>query len=156
MTDVRHRTIDVFIENPKGAVAKIHHDEEALVPTHCELVDAPYLHAYGFVVGVSSGDGDMLDCFVISDEVLYTGDRLECIPIGYLEQWENDEEDFDIIAVPASEPTLIDSISLDDLHDELTAFIGAVFANKPDRNLRAGPLHGSTAAYELIDRLASA
>lgn len=146
-------TIDVFIENPKGAIAKIHHDEQALVPTHCELVAAPYVYAYGFVIGVPSGDGDMLDCFVISDRVLYTGDRLDCVPVGYLEQWENDHEDFDIIAVPASEAHLIDSIDLSKVHDDLTLFIAEVFSNIPDRTLRAGDIHGSAAAYDLLERL---
>ena len=150
------RTIDVFVENPKGAIAKIHHDEEALVPTHCELVSAPYAYAYGFVVGVPSGDGDMLDCFVISERVLYTGDRLECVPVGYMEQWENDQEDSDIIAVPLSEVHLIDSIDLDEVHRTLEDFIARVFAGKPNRTLRAGAMHGSSAAYDLIDSLSSA
>ena len=152
---VSGRTIDVFIENPKGARAKIHHDEEALAPTHCELVAAPYAYAYGFVVGVPSGDGDMLDCFVISDRVLYTGDRLDCIPIGYMEQWENDLEDADIIAVPADEVHLIDSIRLDEVHETLKTFIAGVFAGKQNRELRAGDMHDSTAALDLIDRLSS-
>ena len=147
------RTIDVFIENPKGALAKIHHDEVTLVPTHCELVAAPYAYAYGFVEGVPSGDGDMLDCFVISDEVLYTGDRLACIPIGYLEQWENDDEDFDIIAVPASEAHLVESTNLGEVHQTLSAFIAEVFSNLPDRTLRAGDMHSAADAYALIDRL---
>ncbi len=147
------RTIDVFVENPKGAIVKIHHDEKAFTPTHCELVAAPYAYAYGFVVNVPSGDGDMLDCFVISDNVLYTGTRLECIPIGYLEQWENGNEDYDIIAVPASETDLIKSTDLDVVHQTLTTFISEVFANIPDRTLRAGDIHDSSAAYALIDHL---
>jgi len=148
-----HRTIDVFVENPKGALAKIHHDEEALTPTHAELVAAPYAYAYGFVIGVPSGDGDMLDCFVISDEVRYTGDRLECIPIGYLEQWENNHEDFDIIAVPATESHLTESLDLGQIRQTLATFIDEVFANIPERTLRAGDIHDADAAYALIDRL---
>lgn len=152
MTTVQ-RTIDVFVENPKGALAKIHHDEEALVPTHCELVNAPYAYAYGFVVGVPSGDGDMLDCFVISERTLYTGDRLDCVPFGYLEQWENDDQDFNILAVPAGEADQIDSIDRDELYRTLHAFLTTVFANDPERNMRVGALHGAQEAFDLIDKL---
>lgn len=147
------RTIDVFVENPKGAVVKIHHDEDALTPTHCELVNAPYAYAYGFVVGVPSGDGDMLDCFVLSEKTLYTGDRLDCVPFGYLEQWENEQQDFDILAVPATETHLIDAIDQDDLHKTLQEFISTVFAADPERTLRVGELHGAQDAFALIDQL---
>lgn len=151
--NANQRTLDVFIENPKGSIAKIHHDEVALVPTHCELVGAPYAYAYGFVVGVPSGDGDMLDCFVISEQTLYTGDRLDCIPIGYLDQWQNGDEDHDIIAIPASEAHLIDSTDVAEVVETLRAFIGQVFSTIPDRTLSVGDFHNAQAAYDLVDEL---
>ena len=85
--------------------------------------------------------------------VRYTGDRLECIPIGYLEQWENNHEDFDIIAVPATESHLTESLDLGQIHQTLATFIDEVFANIPERTLRAGDIHDADAAYALIDRL---
>lgn len=147
------RTIDVFIENPKGAIVKIHHDEEALIPTHCELVNAPYVFAYGFVVGVRASDGDMLDCFVISQTTLFTGERVDCVPFAYLEQWENEVEDFDLLTVPATEAHLIDSIDLDEVFEMLKGFLSEVFAGKQNREIRVGKLGTAQGAYDLIDRL---
>ncbi len=147
------RTIDVFIENPKGAIVKIHHDEQALLPSHCELVGAPFVYAYGFVVGVPSGDGDMLDCFVLSERVLYTGDRIACIPFGYLEQWQNELEDFNILAVPADEAETLATIDLAEVHRTLDDFCAQVFIHDPGRTLRVGEVHGAQEAYDYIDNL---
>ncbi|MEM7275701.1 MAG: inorganic diphosphatase [Actinomycetota bacterium] len=145
----------VFIENPAGSQTKIHHDEERLVPTLVETVSAPFPHAYGFVVGVPSGDGDCLDCFVISRRPLRTGELIRCHPVALLEQYQNGLDDHDVIAVPVDEAALIGEVDLDEVVATLRTFMGKVFEHDPGRVLEVGELRDASAATALIDQLSA-
>ena len=141
---------NVFVENPQGATTKIHHDEEKLVPVFEESVSWPYPYAYGFVPGVVSGDGDCLDVFVISSDPIPSGTQLTCSAIALLEQWQNDEEDHDVLAVPSDELQHARTIDLDEVHRKITEHIGEVFSHDPDRTLRVGELLPASAAEALV------
>ncbi len=143
----------VFVENPAGSTTKTHHDEVNLVPTLVEQVSAPYPYAYGFVIGVPSGDGDSLDCFVLSSRPLATGEQLDCHPIALLEQYQNGLEDHDVLAVPADEIDLIPTIDLDAVKAELEAHMSQVFAHDPGRVLEVGALRSAAEATSLIEEL---
>ena len=141
---------DVFVENPQGATTKIHHDEEKLVPLFEEPVSWPYPYAYGFVLGVESGDGDCLDVFVISNDPIPSGTRMTCSAIALLEQWQNDDEDHDVLAVPSDELEQADAIDLEEVRRKITKHIGEVFSHDPDRTLRVGKLLPASAAEALV------
>ena len=141
---------DVFVENPQGATTKIHHDEEKLVPLFEEPVSWPYPYAYGFVLGVESGDGDCLDVFVISNDPIPSGTRMTCSAIALLEQWQNDDEDHDVLAVPSDELEQADAIDLEEVRRKITKHIGEVFSHDPDRTLRVGELLPASAAEALV------
>lgn len=141
---------DVFVENPQGATTKVHHDEEKLVPLFEEPVSWPYPYGYGFVIGVASGDGDCLDVFVVSDKPIAGGTRLTCVAIALLEQWQNDDEDHDVIAVPADELDQAEHIDLDEVRRKISKHIDEVFSHDPGRTLRVGELLPASAAEALI------
>ncbi|MEM7340071.1 MAG: inorganic diphosphatase [Actinomycetota bacterium] len=141
----------VFVENPAGSTTKIHHDEERLVPTLTETVSAPFPYAYGFVIGVPSGDGDSLDCFVVSERPLASGERVECHPIGLLEQYQNGLDDHDVLAVPVDEVDRIDAIDLDEVVATLRSFMAKVFEHDPGRILDVGELWSAQRATALIE-----
>lgn len=141
---------DVFVENPQGATTKIHHDEEKLVPLFEEPVSWPYPYAYGFVVGVESGDGDCLDVFVISNDPIPSGTRLTCCAIALLEQWQNDDEDHDVIAVPSDELEQADGIDLDEVRRKINKHMAEVFSHDPDRTIRVGEFLPASAAEALV------
>lgn len=141
---------DVFVENPQGATTKIHHDEETFVPLLEEPVSWPYPYGYGFVIGVESGDGDCLDVFVISKNHIASGTRLTCSAIALLEQWQNDDDDHDVIAVPVDELEDADSIDLAEVVREITKHMDEVFSHDPNRTLRVGDLLPASAAEALV------
>ena len=141
---------EVFVENPRHATEKIHHDEERLVPLFCEPVSWPYPYAYGFVIGVASGDGDCLDVFVVSKDEIPTGTRLECVAVALLEQWQNDDEDHDVIAVPVAELSDVDRLDLVEVAAGIREHMEKVFAHDPSRTLRVGRLLPAASAEELI------
>jgi inorganic pyrophosphatase len=143
----------VFVENPAGSNTKVHHDEERLIPIFEEQVSAPYPFAYGFVVGVPSGDGDCLDCFILSDRHIRSGELVDCHPIGLLEQYQNGMDDHDVLAVPADEIDRIASIDLPAVVETLRTFLATVFAHDPDRTLDVGDFRYAEDATQLIDSL---
>lgn len=141
----------IFVENAAGAWTKTHHDEEKLVPTKVEDVAHPYPYAYGFVIGVPSGDGDCLDCFIVTEQELKTGDQVDCYPIALLEQFQNGMEDHDVIAVPVDEVDGIEQLDMGEVVARITEHIDNVFANIPDRELSVGELWDARAATALIE-----
>lgn len=146
--------LPVFVENPAGSLTKQHHDEVSLVPTELEPVSRPYPYAYGFVVGVLSGDGDCLDCFVLSDREVQRGETVDCVPIAVLEQYQNGDDDHDLIAVPCDEDVALFEAELERSIEQLRSFIDHVFDHDPLRTLRHGKLLGSSAAQTLVAQLA--
>ncbi len=78
--------IRVFIENVAGSRLKHHHDEETLTLLAVEPVSGPYPFPYGFVPGTRAPDGDAVDCFVITERPLPTGELVDCEPIALMEQ----------------------------------------------------------------------
>ena len=141
---------DVFVENPQGAMTKIHHDEEKLVPLFEEPVSWPYPYAYGFVIGVEGGDGDSLDVFVISENPIPSGTRMTCVAIALLEQWQNEDEDHDVIAVPFDEIGDADNIDLEEVRANITKHMSEVFSHDPNRTLRVGEFLDASVAERLV------
>ncbi len=150
-TDSSSRSYAVFVENPAGSTTKQHHDEQALTPTILEDVSRPFPAAYGFVVGVPSGDGDCLDCFVLSERTLQRGETVECVPIALLEQYQNGDDDHDVIAVPLGEDPIPFLAQLDEFIADLREFIDHVFDHDPNRVLTHGALSDGPSAIALIE-----
>ena len=93
----------VFVENEAGSTTKHHHDEKALVLLRTEEIARRYPFPYGFVVNTTGGDGDNVDCFVITDTPLRTGEIVECEPVALLEQVEDGDIDHNVLAVLSGE-----------------------------------------------------
>ena len=90
----------VFIENEAGSRRKNIYDERTLAHLRTVEVSAAYPFPYGFVLGTISGDGDAVDCFVLTETPLPSGTIVECQPVGLLEQIEDGEIDHKVLAVP--------------------------------------------------------
>lgn len=91
----------VFIENEAGSRAKNIYDDRSLVYQRTVEVSRAYPYPYGFVIGTRSGDGDCVDCFVLTDAALPSGSTVECDVVGLLEQVEDGEIDHKVLAVQA-------------------------------------------------------
>ena len=141
-------TIRVFIENEAGSCIKHHHDEETLAFLRTEQVRAPYPFPYGFVPGTRAPDGDCVDCFVITDRPLRTGDLVDCEPFALMEQWEAGVVDNNVLAVPVGEvvPDLAPVIPI------LTRGIEELFVGMPGRETAVGRFLPAEDAVAYLER----
>lgn len=141
-------TIKVFIENEAGSDQKNLFNEKTLEYKKTVTVSRPYPYPYGFILNTTSGDGDNLDCFVITTQTLKSKDIVEVEPIGMFEQVEDGKEDSKILAVLKNEKAEI----TDDLKKELTDFVMNVFNHRPEKTMRVGKFYGAQNAKELIKK----
>lgn len=126
----------VFIENEAGSRHKNIYDERTLAYRRTVEVSHSYPYPYGFVIGTRSGDGDCVDCFVLTATALGSGSIVDCDPIGLLEQVEDGEVDHKVLAVPIGEHFALD----DSVLTALKAFINGVFAHVAGKRMQVGRL----------------
>jgi len=138
--------MQVFIENEAGSRQKNTYDEHTLAHLRSDTVSRAYPFPYGFVLGTRSGDGDAVDCFVVTRDALASGATVACDPVALLEQVEDGEIDHKILAVPAGAKADIG----DDVVDALTDFISGVFAHVPGKQMRIGRLLDREAAEAYV------
>lgn len=138
----------VLIENEAGSRTKRTYDETTLALLGSVTVSAAYPYAYGFAIGTRSGDGDAVDCFVLSQTPLKTGSVVECEPLALLEQVEDGETDHKVLAAPAGERAAIDDAVL----ARITAFVHGVFAHVPGKTMQIGRLLDRQAAADFLER----
>jgi inorganic pyrophosphatase len=138
--------VQVFIENEAGSLQKHTYDERTLALLRSETVSRAYPFPYGFVLGTRSGDGDAVDCFVITQEALAAGTIVVCEAVALLEQVEDGETDHKVLAVPAGGLATIDAVTV----EALTDFISGVFAHVPGKQMRIGRLLDREAAEAYV------
>lgn len=138
----------VFIENEAGSNQKNIYDEQSLVFIKTVVVSKNYPYPYGFVIDTVSGDGDNLDCFILTDRDLKTGEVIDVEPIGMFEQVEDGQSDPKILAViKGQEITVTDDIKL-----KLSDFILHVFDHLPDKQVKIGNFLDKQKAIELLEK----
>lgn len=142
------RTIRVFIENEAASSIKNTFDEKTLQFLGSAEVAQPYPFPYGFMLDTRSGDGDCVDCFVVTERTLRTGDIVECAPVHLLEQIEDGEIDHKVLCVDAGAPKLIG----DDAVATILAFVMSVFSHIPGKRIELGALLGPAEAEAYIER----
>lgn len=140
--------IKVFIENEAGSNKKNLYDEKTLEYRKTVTVSREYPYPYGFILNTTSGDGDNLDCFVLTEKRLRTGDIVECEPIGVLLQREDDEEDNNILAVLKDENIALD----EEVKEKLKEFIRHVFNHTKGKKIEVGDFLEKETAINLIQK----
>ncbi len=145
--------IKVFIENEVGSNQKNIYDEKTLRYKKTVIVSREYPYPYGFILNTTGGDGDNIDCFVLTEKKLKTGKIVECKPIAIMEQIESswtepgvEQKDHNILAVLEDESFEID----DKLKDKLSEFISHVFDHLPDKKVKVGDFLDAKKAIEHI------
>jgi hypothetical protein len=138
--------IRVFIQNEAGSARKHYHNEKTLELVRVADVSEPYPYPYGFILDTTAEDGWNVDCYVITDRPLRSGNIVECEPIGLMEQIEDGREDHNVIArLPGESPVVGDA-----LQRVLGEFSRAVFAHVPDKRMVVGRFLGPDAALAHI------
>lgn len=141
-----HETVRVFIENEADSKTKNTYNEQTFELVKREVVSCPYPFAYGFVLNTLGGDGDSVDCFVVTDRPLHSADIIDCVPCWLLEQVEDGEIDHKVLCVPAGSPVAIG----DDAISGIRLFIESVFSHIPGKKMQLGALRGASEAQRYI------
>lgn len=138
----------VFIENEAGKAIKNIHDEKSLEFKKAYDVSRPYPYPYGFILDTTSGDGDNLDCFVLTTQELRTGQVIECEPIALMKQVENGKEDYNVLAIIKGQPAHLTSA----VQEVLTQFVLHVFDHLESiRDMRVEGFEGREATIAYIE-----
>ena len=138
----------VFIENEAGSNIKKLFNEETFEYRKSVEISAVYPFPYGFLLNTKSGDGDNLDCFVLTQQPLKSQEIIEIEPIGMFEEIEDGEEDHKILAVLPGENWDNDQ----DLEQIFRDFSAKVFSHLPHKKKDVGKFLGKEDALRLIER----
>lgn len=138
----------VFIENEAGLDQKNIYNEKTLEYKKTYTVSRPYPYPYGFILETTSGDGDNLDCFVITHQKLKQGQVVECEIVGMMEQKEDGQEDHNVLARLPSEEVILDTV----IQERLTDFVSHVFDHLPGKNVKVGDFLGKGEAEKYINQ----
>jgi len=138
--------IEVYIQNLAGSRVKNRHNEATLVHVGSIELFEPYPFAYGFIPKTIAADGDCLDCYLLSPSDLEVNSLIRCIPIGILEQFENEEPDHKILAVLRGESEKVDPVAIEILRH----FISRASQQFTDTSFAAGAVLNQSAAIKLI------
>lgn len=140
--------IEVFIENEAGSDQKNIYNEKTLEYKETFTVSRKYPFPYGFILKTISGDGDNLDCFIITKQNLKKGQIVQCEPIGIMEQIEDGKEDHNVLARILDEEV---SIS-EDIKHTLTEFVSHVFDHRIGKIVKVGHFLNKKATEEYINK----
>lgn len=138
----------VFVENEAGSNQKNLYNEKTLEYKKTVTVSRKYPFPYGFILDTTSGDGDNLDCFILTKQKLKTGQIVECEPIGLMEQIEDGREDHNILA-----KLLVENAEVDDnVKEKLTEFVSHVFDHRMGKVIKVGRFIGKEEAKKYVKK----
>ena len=131
--------ISVFVQNEAGSNQKHYHDEKTLEFKYVKKVSRAYPYPYGFIVGTNAGDGCNVDCFVITNRPVRTGQTLECEAIALMEQIEDGIVDHNVLARLPEENIQITT----EVEAILTDFVLNVFRHIAGKQISVGRFLGA-------------
>lgn len=138
----------VFIENEAGKAIKNIFDEINLAYIGSRPVSAPYPYPYGFAIDTLSGDGDNLDCFVLTNQSLKMGEVVDAEPLALVEMKEDGEVDHKVIACLAGENRVLDQ----ETKDRIVSFLRTVFAHIKGKQMEIGRFLPREQALAFIEK----
>ena len=150
------RSVDVFVEIPKGSRAKYELDKKT---GHIRLdrvlfSSVHYPADYGFVMDTQAGDGDPLDALVVVEEPTFPGCIVPARPIGTLLMSDERGDDEKILAVPTGDPRFAEVRDLDDLPKhwlrEIETFF-ATYKSLESNDTEVGGWHDEKTAWRVIE-----
>jgi len=102
LPDVVHAVIEV----PKGNRNKYEYSKKAGVIKLDRVLYSPVVYPgdYGFIPRTLFEDGDPMDILVMINEATFPGCVIEARPIGMFKMVDNNENDYKVLAVPATDP----------------------------------------------------
>ena len=150
------RSVDVFVEIPKGSRAKYELDRATgrIRLDRVLFASVHYPADYGFITDTMSGDGDELDALVVVEEPTFPGCIVPARPIGTLLMRDEKGQDEKILAVPVGDPRFDEVRALDHLAPHWLREIETFFATYKALEGEAVEVAGwrdAETAWKLID-----
>lgn len=151
------RSVDVFVEIPKGSRAKYELDKKTgrIRLDRVLFSSVHYPADYGFVTDTHAGDGDPLDALVVVEEPTFPGCIIPSRPIGTLLMRDSKGPDEKILAVPVGDPRFDTIRDLKDLAPhwlrEIETFFATYKALEGD-DVELTGWRGSRMAWSLIEK----
>lgn len=139
--------IEVFVECEANSRKKNRYDEKSFqLLKSIQLADS-YPYPYGFIPGTLTEDGEAVDCYIVTNDVIFAGEMVQCEPIGLFEFFENGEKDHKVIAkIPGQKIPPEEEIIR-----KIRSFLNKVFAVFKDDEIAFGVYLPKSAALELIN-----
>ena len=147
----------VFIENEAGSDQKNLYNEKTLKFRKAVTVSRKYPYPYGFILDTTSGDGDNVDVFIITDKALKTGEIVECEPVSLMEQMEKswDESKSEVDEINHNVLMVLKGKNQDvvseEVKAELTEFVLHVFDHIRLNKNRVGKFLDRDKAIEYVE-----
>ncbi len=136
----------VFIQNEAGSQIKRSHNEITFELLGAQLVSRAYPFLYGFLLQTLAEDGLNVDCFVLTNRPLRTGQIVECMPVGLMEQFEDGKVDHNVLAVLIGESREVNP----EARRLLTDFVSHVSDHVPGKRMSIGKFPDVKVAREHI------
>ena len=152
------RSVDVFVEIPKGSRAKYELDKKSgRIRLDRVLHSSVHYPAdYGFVTDTLAGDGDALDALVVVEEPTFPGCILPTRPIGTLLMHDEHGPDEKILGVPVGDPRFNEIRELHDLPKhwlrEIETFFATYKTLEGHGAVKLDGWHGTRTAWQLIEK----
>ncbi|MSU45319.1 MAG: hypothetical protein EXS47_01685 [Candidatus Zambryskibacteria bacterium] len=145
--------IQVIIECEVGSDQRNVFDEVTLQDKVTFTVARRYPFPYGFIQNTKSGDGDCLDCFVLTKQALKSKSMAEVEVIGMFEQFETRDgikkDDHKIIARIENENVEVN----EEIKNILKEFVLHVWDYRIGKKVEVGKFYGKEEAEALVKRL---
>ena len=138
----------VFIENPVDTNIKHTFNEKTLESIRTDVVSANYPFPYGFILHTTGGDGDNVDCFVITDQDIKTGDVVNCEAAGMVTQIEDGKIDHKILGVCCGDAAALQETNITRVQE----FARHVFDHIPGKVIQVGEFFDKKSAEGYIMR----
>jgi len=139
-------SVKAVVEVEKGSPKRAVLDDDFNVLRYRE-VSASYPFAYGFILNTSSEDGDGIDCYILTDNQLEVGTIIECVPIGLLEVFENEEVDCKIVCIIKDDDFRFEQ----DHMEQIKRFILQIFKKHPKVNIQFGEYQDGSYAINYVN-----
>jgi inorganic pyrophosphatase len=152
------RSVDVFVEIPKGSRTKYELDKATgrIRLDRVLFSSVHYPADYGFITDTIGGDGDPLDALVVVEEPTFPGCILPTRPIGTLLMRDEHGPDEKILGVPVGDPRFDEVRALGDLPRhwlrEIETFFATYKTLEGGRGVRVTGWRGASTAWQLIDK----
>ena len=97
-------------------------------------------------MNTTAEDGDNVDCFILTEIALHTGQIVECEPLALMEQIEDGQADHKVLAALRDDERAIERIPV----AELAEFVTHVFEHIPGKSIAVGEFKDKDAALSYL------